>query len=133
MKLLDSLLASSGHGDANGPHKSDCLLTVLDTDIATWPVSKLRDTHRKQDIHIVPADPSKPMPFKASTCEALGINLHQSRQAHGKLFALEVIQVYTNFLNPKQTKEGEFGTMRWKFQKQVCPSSSSFWRRRIPW
>jgi hypothetical protein len=84
--MLDSLLVLSGHGDENGPWKSDCLLTVLDTDIATWPLTKLRDAHSTQDIHIVPADPSTPMAFKASTCEALGINLEQSRQVHGKLF-----------------------------------------------
>jgi hypothetical protein len=82
--MLDSLLVLSGHGDENGPRTSDSLLTVLDTDIATWSSAALRDAHSKHDIHIVPADPCSPLAFKASTCEALGINLHQSRQVHGE-------------------------------------------------
>lgn len=86
MDLLDKLLEESGHGAQYGPFKSTTVLSVLDTDIATWPIAKLRDVHSKKDIHIVPADPSTPIAFKASTCEALGINLHQSRQVHGKLF-----------------------------------------------
>jgi hypothetical protein len=84
MAMLDSLLDLSGHGDEKGPLESKSLLTVLDTDIAAWPVARLREVHRKQDIHIVPARPCTPVDFKASTCQALGINLHQSRQVHGK-------------------------------------------------
>jgi hypothetical protein len=83
---LDSLLVLSGHSDENGPRTSGSLLTVLDTDIATWSIAALRDAHHKCDIHIVPADPHSPLAFTASSCEALGINLHQSRQVHGKQF-----------------------------------------------
>jgi hypothetical protein len=86
MVMLDTLIALSGHDGPNGPQNSDSVLTVLDTELATWPLTRLQDAHRKQDIHIVPANPSEPMAFDSSTCEALGINMHQTRQIHGKSF-----------------------------------------------
>lgn len=86
MDMLDKLLDRSGHYLPPGPFRSNAVLSVLDTEIATWPITRLREIHSKKDIHIVPKDPSTPMAFTASTCEALGINLDQSRQVHGMLF-----------------------------------------------
>ena len=86
MDMLDSLLALSGHDSPNGPQNSESVLTVLDTELATWPLTRLLDAHRRQDIHIVPANASQPIAFNSSTYEALGINMHQRRQIHGKSF-----------------------------------------------
>ena len=82
--MLDSLLALSGHDSPNDPQNSESVLTVLDTELATWPLTTLQDAHRRQDIHIVPANTSQPIAFNSSTCEALGINMHQRCQIHGK-------------------------------------------------
>jgi hypothetical protein len=85
MKELDALLHLSGHNCKDSPHTSDSVLTVLDTDIATWPTSKLREAHSKHKIHIVPLEPVSQL-FTQETCVRLGINIDQPREVHGKSF-----------------------------------------------
>lgn len=88
MEQLRFLLNLSGHNNENGPQPSKSVLAVLDTDIATWPIDRLREAHRKHHIHIVPANPFKSMDFDEGTFEALGINMDQPRQAHCKSFII---------------------------------------------
>jgi ribosomal protein L13E len=83
MEELDALLELSGHNAADGPPLKYSVMTVLDTDIAAWPIDKLRKVHAEFNIHIVPSHP-RTTGFNARTCEALGINMDQSRQVHGK-------------------------------------------------
>jgi hypothetical protein len=45
--VLDTLIALSGLDGPNGPQNSDSVLTVLDTELATWPLTRLQDAHRK--------------------------------------------------------------------------------------
>ena len=85
MKELDTLLHLSGHNREDGPQTSDSVLTVLDTDIATWSAAKLREVHSKHEIHIVPSEPVS-QPFTQETCVRLGINIDQPREVHGKSF-----------------------------------------------
>lgn len=99
MEELDVLLGLSGHADANGPRISESVLTVLDTDIATWTIGKLREAHKYHEIHIVPANPTKPRPFDSDTCEALGINMDQLRQVHCKSFACSQSMASTDSLS----------------------------------
>jgi hypothetical protein len=90
LKELHTLLDLSGHNREDGPRRSDSVLTVMDTDIATWPPSKLREAYSKHDIHIVPARPCDHgcihNNFNAHICAHLGINVHQSHEVHGKYF-----------------------------------------------
>lgn len=83
---MRSLLELSGHTGQDGPPTSGSVLAVLDTDIEAWPVEKLREMHSKYDIHIVPKKPRRPMDFDIKTCQALGINIDQLREVHGKCF-----------------------------------------------
>lgn len=109
MTELETLLELSGHNQVNGPGTSGSVFTVLDTDIATWPISKLRKVHADYDIHIVPADPSEPMAFDARTCEALGINMDQPREVHGKSFGcIESRDALIIHLIANQLRQGDY-------------------------
>lgn len=74
----------SGHNDASGPYSAGCCLSVLDTEVASWTLEELLQKHRKHDLHIVPQDPLKPMEFNEETCQALGIDVYQPREVHGR-------------------------------------------------
>lgn len=98
IKQLDELLELSGHSNCeDGPRTSHSVMTVLDTDIATWPLSKLRETHKFADIHIVPAKDPSMNSCCATTCEDLGINMEQLREVHGKSFQLNTDMLQLNF------------------------------------
>lgn len=91
MKKLDTLLDLSGHNHEDGPLPSNSVLTVLDTDIATWLPSKLREAHSKHEIHIVPSEPVS-WTFTQETCARLGINIDQPREVHGKSFTSHLVR-----------------------------------------
>ena len=86
MAQLDALLEISGHSSAKGPSLSGTsVLAVLDSDIMTWPVEKLKQMHSLYDIHIIPEQGTKGLDFDIKSCEWLGLNIDQMRQVHGKL------------------------------------------------
>jgi hypothetical protein len=84
MEELDTLLTLSEHNSAEGPRTSESVLRVLDTEIANWSLDQWQQAHAKHNIHIIPASPPEGMTFSATTCEKLGIDIHQTRQVHGK-------------------------------------------------
>ena len=87
MEELDTLLDLSGHGREGGPPTPNSVLVVLDTDIATWSPSKIREVHSKHEIHIVPSKPTG-RTFTHRTCVSLGINMDHPLEVHGKSFAI---------------------------------------------
>jgi cellulose biosynthesis protein BcsQ len=113
MEELDALLELSGHNATDGPPLKYSVMTVLDTDIAAWPIDKLKKVHAEFNIHIVPSHP-KSGGFNARTCEALGINMDQTRQVHGKYNELvEYKLIFVDFpANQLRQEDDYFSEMR---------------------
>ena len=79
-------LKLTGHDKDTGPTISRCCQMLLDTEVMSWSIEQLQENFGTYDLHVVPNEPFTPKPLSEETCQSLGINIHQRREVHGKIY-----------------------------------------------